>query len=100
MATEEEYLELIKTTSKRLQLDVSDEHFDTNKSYYWNNKGQLKTVIEKGLPDDKLKVIFQGHINKLSKGNQVKQEDNKNDEILVYPPVKIMKTPKYSVYCY
>lgn len=92
--TEEEYLTLIKETASRLSLSVSNEHFDENKEYYWNNRGQLKTVIEKKIPDDKLKIIFMVHINKLGLCSDALEEE----QTLKYPPVRIIPTKLYSVY--
>jgi hypothetical protein len=86
----EEYIETLKNASERLQLGVEASHYDENKDYYWNQKGQLQTVLTKNLPDDKLKMIFQNHINKLSK--------EKEPVLLQYPPVKVIPTPKFSTY--
>ncbi len=90
----EEYIELLKNTSIRLELNIDENHYDENKDYYWNNKGQLKTVIDKKIPDDKLKIIFQTHIQKLTKSaNEVVVEKK-----IEYPPVKLVKTEKFYVY--
>ncbi len=89
----EEYIQLLQETASRLQLNVELSHYEDNKDYYWNNKGQLKTVIDKKIPDDKLKIIFQTHIQKLEKQVNVQEEVK-----IEYPPVKIVNTIKYSVY--
>lgn len=86
----EEYIETLKNASTRLQLGVEGFHFDENKDYYWNQKGQFQTVLTKNLPDDKLKMIFQNHIQKLSK--------EREPVLLQYPPVKVIPTPKFSTY--
>ncbi len=89
----EEYIQLLQETASRLNLNIENTHYEENKDYYWNNKGQLKTVIDKKIPDDKLKIIFQTHIQKLEKQVNVPEEPK-----IEYPPVKIMTTNKYSVY--
>ncbi len=93
----EEYIQLLQETASRLNLNIENTHYEENKDYYWNNKGQLKTVIDKKIPDDKLKIIFQTHIQKLNK-NQDNNNEVQNERIIEYPPVKIINTNKYSVY--
>ncbi len=86
---QQKYIELLKTTSSRVGIEVDEDHFDTNMEYYWNQRGQLQTVIQKNIGDEKLKMIFQNHIQKLSKEN-----------VLEFAPMKIVKTQKFSVYAW
>jgi len=84
----EEYIEKIKRVVERLSLDISLDHYDTNKEYYWENRNQLNNVIDKCLPDDKLKIIFNGHIMRLEP----------KEVLLEYPPVKLVPTSKFYTY--
>ncbi len=72
--------------------DIS--HYESHSEYYWKNKMQFISVINKGIPEDKLKIIFQTHLHKLSGANN-SQEDSTT---LTFPPMKIIPTLKYSVY--
>ncbi len=87
----EEYITKISNVAERLSLGVDRSHYEENAEYYWNQKGQLNTVIDKGLPDDKLVVIFKTHLQKTEK--KVEKES-----VLEYPPVKLQNTSRYSVW--
>ena len=83
----EEYIAKIAKVAERLNLDVDQSHYEENSEYYWNQRGQLNTVIDKGIPDDKLVVIFKTHLQKTQK-----------EIVNEYPPMKLMATSKYSVW--
>lgn len=83
----EEYIAKIAKVAERLSLDVNASHYEENAEYYWNQRGQLNTVIDKGIPDDKLLVIFKTHLQKTQK-ETVKQ----------YPPMKLMDTSRFTVW--
>ncbi len=87
----DEYIELLERTAERVGIEVPEDHYKENSEYYKTQQGQLKNVIEKNLPEEKLKIIFQNLINKLS-------GENKEESTIQYPPVKIVNTQKYSVY--
>ncbi len=90
--SQSDFISLITEKANTLNLDVDNSHYETNSEYYWKNKGQFISVLNKGIPDDKLKIIFQTHIQKLGK-------NEKEEVIYEYVPlVKIRKTKKYSVY--
>ncbi len=92
-----DFISLIIEKASTLNLNVDTIHYESNSEYYWKNKGQFISVLNKGIPDDKLKIIFQTHIQKIEKTVNVSQE--KEDIIYEYVPiVKIVKTNKYSVY--
>ncbi len=92
-----DFISLIAEKATTLNLNVESSHYETNAEYYYKNKGQFISVLNKGIPDDKLKIIFQTHIQKIEKTVNVPQE--KEDIIYEYVPiVKIVKTNKYSVY--
>ncbi len=92
-----DFISLIIEKATTLNLNVESSHYETNAEYYYKNKGQFISVLNKGIPDDKLKIIFQTHIQKIEKTVNVPQE--KEDIIYEYVPiVKIVKTNKYSVY--
>lgn len=86
---QQKYITLLKETSSRIGLGVDDDHFESHMEYYWNQRGQLQTVIQKNIGDEKLKMIFQNHVQKLSKEN-----------VLEFAPMKIVKTEKFSVYAW
>jgi hypothetical protein len=83
----EEYITKIAKVAERLSLDVDASHYEENAEYYWNQRSQINTVIDKGIPDDKLMVIFKTHLQKTQK-ETVKQ----------YPPMKVMATSRFSVW--
>ncbi len=83
----EEYITKIWNVAERLSLGVDRSHYEENGEYYWNQRGQFNTVIDKGIPDDKLIVIFKTHLQKTQK-----------EVIIQYPPVKIMDTSRYFVW--
>lgn len=89
--SQEDFISTIANYASTLEIDVVNaSHYQEHSDYYWKNKNQFISVINKGLSADKLKVIFQTHIQKLSHENEKCE--------LVYPPMKIMNTKKYSVY--
>ncbi len=73
-----------------LDIKFPENHYENNVEYYWKNKNQFISVINKKLANDKLKVIWETHINKL------KEVENVNEEVVVKR--KIVKTSKFSVY--
>ena len=89
--TQTDLMQTLATYASKLNVQANLEHYESNAEYYWKNKGQFISVINKGIPDDKLKIIFQTHILKISP-TQTAVED------LVYPPMKIIPTQKYSIY--
>ncbi len=91
--SQSDFISLISEKAFSLNLNVDNVHYETNSDYYWKNKGQFISVLNKGLPDDKLKVIFQTHIQKVSKVGDIQEE-----VVELIPQVKIRKTEKYSVY--
>jgi hypothetical protein len=102
-----EFISTLISYSHNLQLNVEEVHYESNSEYYWKNKNQFISVINKGIPDDKLKIIFQTHIQKLTKNNNNHQNNNninseKDQEHIqiCYPPVHIVKTEKFSVYAW
>jgi hypothetical protein len=93
--SQSDFISLILEKAVSLNLNVDNSHYETNSEYYYKNKGQFISVLNKGLPDDKLKIIFQTHIQKVGKSEE------KEEEKVIYeyvPLVKIIKTKKYSVY--
>ncbi len=101
-----EFISTLISYSHNLQLNIEESHYESNSEYYWKNKNQFISVINKGIPDDKLKIIFQTHIQKLTKNNNNNNQNNNNhypekdqEQIQIcYPPVHLVKTNKYSVY--
>ncbi len=95
--SQSDFISLIFKKANALNLNVESLHYETNAEYYYKNKGQFISVLNKGIPDDKLKIIFQTHIQKVDKSVNVSQE--KEDIVYEYVPlVKIVKTEKYSVF--
>ena len=84
-----QYLEKIQKEFGRLGFEREMDYFRENEEYFWNQRGQLNNVIDRKLPDDKLKIIFQTHVQKLEKS-----------DILEFAPMKIVKTEKFSVYAW
>ena len=87
----EEYIEKIAKVAERLSLDVDVSHYEENAEYYWNQRGQLNTVIDKRIPDDKLVVIFKTHLQKT-------QKETQKETVKEYPPMKLIDTSRYSVW--
>ncbi len=90
-----EFISLICEKAITLNLNVDGSHYETYSDYYWKNKGQFISVLNKGIPDDKLKIIFQTHIQKVGKVNTEEKEEEVYELI---PQVKIVKSKKYSIY--
>lgn len=90
-----EFISLICEKAITLNLNVEASHYETYSDYYWKNKGQFISVLNKGIPDDKLKIIFQTHIQKVGKVNTEEKEEEVYELI---PQVKIVKSKKYSIY--
>lgn len=91
----------ISQIAKDLNISFDDNHYENNSEYYWKNKNQFISVINKKLPNDKLKIIWETHINKLKNVDNVSnqnqsQNQTQNDEIICI--AKITKTKKFSVY--
>ena len=95
--SQSDFISLICEKALSLNLNVDNVHYESNNDYYWKNKGQFISVLNKGLPDDKLKIIFQTHIQKVSKVDTPKQVDEEEVTELS-PQVKIVKTKRYFVY--
>ncbi len=102
--SQSDFISLIAEKATILNMNVENMHYTTHSDYYWKNKGQFISVLNKGIPDDKLKIIFQTHIQKVSKVNEcysnkdeVKNENSCNTEVII-PQTKIVKTEKYSVF--
>ena len=95
-----DFISLIIEKATTLNLNVESSHYETNAEYYYKNKGQFISVLNKGIPDDKLKIIFQTHIQKIEKGSTLSQkvEEKEEAEYVYVPLVKIIKTQKYSVF--
>lgn len=97
-----DFISLISEKAVLLNLNVEDLHYERYSDYYWKNKGQFISVLNKGIQDDKLKIIFQTHIHKVSKVeekvNKVEEKVSKEEVNELIPQVKIRKTKKYSVY--
>jgi hypothetical protein len=110
-----EFILTLVSYTHNLQLEFEDSHYQSNAEYYWKNKNQFISIINKGIPDDKLKIIFQTHFQKVTKNsnnemnNKNIEMNNKNNNLfeeekiqvqvqICYPPVKIVKTNKFSVY--
>ena len=99
-----EFISLICEKATTLNLNVEVSHYETNSDYYWKNKGQFISVLNKGISDDKLKIIFQTHIQKVEKANtnntnNTNKEEEKEEELYeLIAQVKIVKTKKYSIY--
>ncbi len=94
-----DFISLIAQKATTLNLDVTNIHYETNAEYYYKNKGQFISVLNKGIPDDKLKIIFQTHIQKVQKVQNVENVEEKENMVYEYVPlVKIVKTKRYSVY--
>ena len=83
----EEYITKIAKVAERLSLEVDASHYEENAEYYWNQRSQINTVIDKGIPDDKLMVIFKTHLQKTQK-----------ETVKKYPPMKVMATSRFSVW--
>ncbi len=95
--SQSDFISLIVEKANALNLNVESSHYETNAEYYYKNKGQFISVLNKGIPDDKHKITFQTHIQKVDKIVNVSQE--KEDIVYEYVPlVKIVKTEKYSVF--
>jgi hypothetical protein len=87
-----DFIKVLSEHAANLSLSVDTAHYETHSEYYWKNKMQFISVIQKKIPDDKLKIIFQTHIQKV--------DSQKVEEpiLLVYPPVKLIPTMRYSTY--
>lgn len=98
--SQSDFISLITEKANTLNLDVDNSHYETNSEYYWKNKGQFISVLNKGIPDDKLKIIFQTHIQKIEKNvSGANKVEEKEEVIYEYIPlVKIVKTKRYSVF--
>jgi hypothetical protein len=83
------YIEKIQKEFGRLGFEKEIDFFRENEEYFWNQRGQLNNVIDRKLPDDKLKIIFQTHMQKVEK-----------TELLEFAPMKIVNTGKFSVYAW
>ena len=118
--TQDEYIAIITEVGARLGF-TDAAHYSSNAEYYWKNKGQFISVINKQLPDDKLKVIFQQHYQRITnpppqkegkEGKEGKDQVNsadlyggdehyhyRNEKRLVYENmVKLEKTRNFAVY--
>ncbi len=93
---QEDFIDLISKRAVSLEINVDEDHYSQNSEYYWKNKGQFISVLNKGLGDDKLKVIFQTHIQKINNSNTNNVESCESVEY--WNITKIITTPKYSVY--
>ena len=112
--TQNEYIAIITEVGARLGFTDAT-HYSSNAEYYWKNKGQFISVINKQLPDDKLKVIFQQHYQRIT--NPPPQKEGKdqvdsvdlyggdehyhyrNEKRIVYENmVKLVKTQNFVVY--
>ncbi len=95
-----DFISLIAEKASTLNLNVDTIHYESNSEYYWKNKGQFISVLNKGISDDKLKIIFQTHLQKIEKNSNISQKVEEKEEITYefIPLVKICKTKKYSVY--
>ncbi len=54
----DEYIELLERTAEKIGIEVPEDHYKDNNEYYMSQRGQLQNVIDKNLPSDKLKIIF------------------------------------------
>ncbi len=111
--TQEEYLQILTEVASRLGLGNA-EHYTTNAEHYWKNKGQFVSVINKQLPDDKLKVIFQSHIQRIANpppGKEQKDSSDlyggdeyypyRNEKRIVYENmVKLVPTTRFSTFVF
>ncbi len=109
--TQEEYLQILTEVASRLGLGDAG-HYTTNADHYWKNKGQFISVINKQLPDDKLKVIFQSHIQRIANPVQGKEQKDasdlyggdehypyRNEKRIVYENmVKLVPTTRFSTF--
>jgi hypothetical protein len=92
-----DFISLISEKAVFLNMNVEESHYESNSDYYWKNKGQFISVLNKGITDDKLKIIFQTHIQKVSKVVDIpKQLEEEIVEII--PQVKLQKTQRYYVF--
>lgn len=91
--SQSDFISLISEKAVTLNLNVEESHYESNSDYYWKNKGQFISVLNKGIHDDKLKIIFQTHIQKVSKVVDIPEE-----VVELVPQVKIQKTKRYSVF--
>lgn len=91
-----DFISLISEKAVSLNLNIEESHYESNSNYYWKNKGQFISVLNKEIQDDKLKIIFQTHIQKVYKPKETPEEYNITYEII--PQVKLVKTEKYYVY--
>ena len=88
----ESYIEMLYEVGSRLGFPYKIDFYRENEDYLVKNQGQFKSIIEKKLPDDKLRVIFQSHFNKLM--NNMNNIDTKVE----FQPVKVVSTAKFAVY--
>ncbi len=95
-----DFISLLAQKATTLHLNVNSTHYEENSDYYYKNKGQFISVLNKGIPDDKLKIIFQTHIQKIEKNvSGANKVEEKEEVIYEYIPlVKIVKTKRYSVF--
>ena len=93
--SQSEFISLIGEKALTLNLNVDNSHYETHSDYYWKNKGQFISVLNKGIPDDKLKIIFQTHIQKVDKVSVEQQSDVTYEYV---PQTKLVQTKRYSVF--
>ncbi len=120
---QEDFIATITEVAQRLGFTDAT-HYTANAEHYWKNKAQFISVLSKNLPDDRLKVIFQQHIQRIAnpptpgkEGKQTKDEPTKdqvnpadlyggdefyhyrNEKRLVYENmVKLQTTRNFSIY--
>ena len=92
-----DFIQVLAEYAAKLSLSVDAAHYETHAEYYWKNKMQFISVIQKKIPDDKLKIIFQTHIQKVDKCD-IHKKDMEEPTLLIYPPVKVIPTMRYSTY--
>ncbi len=73
----------------------TEAHYQEHAEYYWKNKMQFISVINKKIPDDKLRIIFMTHIQKVGKENV---NVNEIMNVIPEPQTKIVPTLRYTVH--